>query len=239
MAITGTHTLLYSSEPEQLRVVLRDVLGFKGSDIGHGWIIFALPPSEIAVHPADEAAETPGVQHQFTLMCDHLHDTILDLTAHGILACVGDRSRADELGAPGADLLARRVEQRAALGRVLVEACELLAVAAPGDHRHAGPLAFLEATEAVVGERQPVTALGVLALIDEVQAGLTLPPDDVGYRGGEAVLAGGVPGLRVGEASGVSGEDPVGATSHLQLLGRPLKKKRNLPTRCWRRRPQA
>lgn len=84
MAITGTHTLLYSSEPEQLRVVLRDVLGFKGIDIGHGWIIFALPPSEIAVHPADEAAETPGVQHQFTLMCDHLHDTILDLKAHGI-----------------------------------------------------------------------------------------------------------------------------------------------------------
>ena len=84
MAITGTHILLYSSEPEQLRAVLRDVLGFKGIDIGHGWIIFNLPPSELAVHPADGPTFESGVRHQFTLMCDSLHRTVLELKAHGV-----------------------------------------------------------------------------------------------------------------------------------------------------------
>jgi hypothetical protein len=80
MAITGTHTLLYSSEPEQLRAVLRDVLALPGIDIGGGWMIFALPPSEIAVHPADGM-----LQHQFTLMCDNLADTVKDLKAKGVV----------------------------------------------------------------------------------------------------------------------------------------------------------
>jgi len=84
MAITGTHTLLYSSEPEELRAVLRDVFGFKGIDIGQGWIIFDLPPSELAVHPADGPTFDSGVRHQFSMMCDNLHNTILELKANGI-----------------------------------------------------------------------------------------------------------------------------------------------------------
>lgn len=84
MAITGTHTLLYSSEPEKLRAVLRDVFGFAGLDIGHGWIIFNLPPSELAVHPLEGPTADSGVRHQFTLMCDTLHDTVLELKANGI-----------------------------------------------------------------------------------------------------------------------------------------------------------
>jgi hypothetical protein len=85
MAIIGTHTLLYSSEPAQLRSVLRDVFGLKYVDSGDGWLIFALPPSEIAVHPTDtSAAPTDVGAHQFTFMCDQLDDTIRDLRAKGV-----------------------------------------------------------------------------------------------------------------------------------------------------------
>ena len=84
MAITGTHTLLYSSEPEKLRAVLRDVFALPGIDIGHGWMIFDLPPSEIAVHPGEGPTFDSGVRHQFTLMCDNIGDTVRDLKAKGI-----------------------------------------------------------------------------------------------------------------------------------------------------------
>ena len=85
MAITGTHTLLYSSEPEKLRETLRDVFGFKHLDIGHGWLIFALPPSEVAVHPGEGPTFDSGVRHQFTFMCDNIGNTIRDLKAKGIV----------------------------------------------------------------------------------------------------------------------------------------------------------
>jgi len=49
MAIVGSHMLLYTSEPEALRAVLRDVFGFKYVDAGEGWLIFGLPPSEQSV----------------------------------------------------------------------------------------------------------------------------------------------------------------------------------------------
>ena len=78
MAITGMHGLLYTSEPEQLRAVLRDVFGWKHVDAHDGWLIFALPPGELGVHPA----EAPS--HELTLMCDDLDATIADLRAEGI-----------------------------------------------------------------------------------------------------------------------------------------------------------
>ena len=53
MAIIGAHALLYSSEPEKLRAVLRDVFGWPHVDAGDGWLIFALPPAELGVHPAE------------------------------------------------------------------------------------------------------------------------------------------------------------------------------------------
>ena len=84
MAITGTHTLLYSSEPERLRAVLRDVFALPGIDIGHGWMIFDLPPSEIAVHPADGPTFESGVRHQFSMMCDNIGRTVSELKAKGI-----------------------------------------------------------------------------------------------------------------------------------------------------------
>ena len=78
MAITGTHALLYTSEPEQLRAVLRDVFGWDHVDVHDGWLIFALPPAELGVHPA----EAPS--HELTLMCDDLDATVAELRAKGI-----------------------------------------------------------------------------------------------------------------------------------------------------------
>ncbi len=78
MAVTGAHVLLYSSEPEALRAVFKDVLGWDHVDAGDGWLIFGLPPAEIAVHPA----ESPS--HELTLMCDDLAATVTDLRAAGV-----------------------------------------------------------------------------------------------------------------------------------------------------------
>ena len=51
--INGTHLLLYSADAEADRAFLRDVLGFRFVDVGHGWLIFGLPPAEVGVHPGD------------------------------------------------------------------------------------------------------------------------------------------------------------------------------------------
>lgn len=57
--INGAHVLLYSEKAELDRAFFKDVLGFPHVDVGHGWLIFALPPAEVAVHPADgEGART-------------------------------------------------------------------------------------------------------------------------------------------------------------------------------------
>lgn len=78
MAITGAHVLLYTPEADALRSVLQDVMGWRSVDAGGGWLIFALPPAEVAVHPAE------GVSHQLTLMCDDIAATVADLRAKGI-----------------------------------------------------------------------------------------------------------------------------------------------------------
>jgi catechol 2,3-dioxygenase-like lactoylglutathione lyase family enzyme len=78
MAITGAHVLLYTPEADAVRAVLRDVLGFRHVDAGGGWLIFALPPAEVAVHPAD------GPHHELSFMCDDLEATVAGLEAKGI-----------------------------------------------------------------------------------------------------------------------------------------------------------
>ncbi len=77
--ISGAHVILYSTDAEADRAFLRDVLGFKSVDAGHGWLIFALPPAEAAVHPAKEN----GVQELY-LMCDDLKAEIAALTRKGV-----------------------------------------------------------------------------------------------------------------------------------------------------------
>jgi catechol 2,3-dioxygenase-like lactoylglutathione lyase family enzyme len=84
MAIIGAHMLLYTSEPDALRATLRDVFGWNYVDAGEGWLIFALPPAELGVHPAEGPTYESGARHQITLMCDDIDATIRELRAKGI-----------------------------------------------------------------------------------------------------------------------------------------------------------
>lgn len=77
--IFGAHVILYSKNAEADRDFLRDVLGFSSVDAGHGWLIFALPPAETAVHPAEENG-----RHELYFMCDDLKAEISALQQKGI-----------------------------------------------------------------------------------------------------------------------------------------------------------
>jgi len=63
--IIGAHSIIYSRKPEADRAFLRDVLGLPHVDVHEGWLIFGLPPAEVAVHPSEE-----NDVHEFYLMCD-------------------------------------------------------------------------------------------------------------------------------------------------------------------------
>jgi catechol 2,3-dioxygenase-like lactoylglutathione lyase family enzyme len=84
MAITGTHALLYTSEPEAVRAVLRDVLGWSHVDAGGGWLIFGLPPAEVGIHPAEGPTFEGGTRHQLALMCDDIVATVAELRGKGL-----------------------------------------------------------------------------------------------------------------------------------------------------------
>ena len=84
MAITGAHALLYTSEPDAVRAVFRDVFGWKHVDAGDGWLIFALPPAEVGVHPTEGPTSEGGTGHQLTLMCDDIGATVDDLRGKGV-----------------------------------------------------------------------------------------------------------------------------------------------------------
>jgi predicted enzyme related to lactoylglutathione lyase len=84
MAVIGVHTLVYTSEPEKVRAVLRDVFGWKHVDAGDGWLIFTLPPSEMGVHPAEGPTFEGGTRHQISFMCDRIEPTIKELRAKGL-----------------------------------------------------------------------------------------------------------------------------------------------------------
>jgi hypothetical protein len=76
--------LLYSSEAEALRALLRDAFGFKAVDAGGGLLIFALPPAELGVHPAEALDGGSSVHHQLSFMCDNIQQTITELRTKGV-----------------------------------------------------------------------------------------------------------------------------------------------------------
>jgi predicted enzyme related to lactoylglutathione lyase len=78
--ITSTHSIIYAENADRARAFFRDVLGFANVDAHDGWLIFKLPPSELAVHPDDTASG----RHELYLMCDDITQTISDLTAKGV-----------------------------------------------------------------------------------------------------------------------------------------------------------
>jgi hypothetical protein len=77
--ILGAHTILYSREAEADRAFLRDVLGFPSVDAGGGWLIFRLPPGEVAVHPAEESGAV-----ELYLVCDDVEATVAKLAGAGV-----------------------------------------------------------------------------------------------------------------------------------------------------------
>ena len=77
--IFGAHIVLYSKDAEADRTFLRDALGFSSVDAGHGWLIFAMPPAEVAVHPAEENG-----RHELYLLSNDLKGEITALEAKGV-----------------------------------------------------------------------------------------------------------------------------------------------------------
>jgi predicted enzyme related to lactoylglutathione lyase len=79
--IIGTHIIVYSKDPEADRAFFRDVLQFTSVEAGHGWLIFALPPTEAAFHPAKE-----NNARELYFLCDDIHATIKSLELKSV-AC--------------------------------------------------------------------------------------------------------------------------------------------------------
>jgi hypothetical protein len=72
--ITGAHVIIYSKDADKDRDFIRDVLKFPHVDAGHGWLIFALPPAEVAVHPAEE-----NDAHEFYLLCEDVKGFVAEM----------------------------------------------------------------------------------------------------------------------------------------------------------------
>ena len=77
--ITGAHVIVYSADPEADRAFVRDVLGFRSVDAGDGWLIFKLPPAELALHPTNVRSA-----HELFLVCEDLAQTLAELTSKGV-----------------------------------------------------------------------------------------------------------------------------------------------------------
>jgi catechol 2,3-dioxygenase-like lactoylglutathione lyase family enzyme len=77
--ITGVHAVIFTQDADRARAFFRDVLGFSAVDAGGGWLIFALPPAELAAHPAENSSS-----HELYLMCDDVQATVDQLQAEGV-----------------------------------------------------------------------------------------------------------------------------------------------------------
>ena len=77
--INGSHVILFSQDPDADRAFFADVLGLSHVDAGGGWLIFAVPPAEAAMHPTDGPAS-----HELYFMCDDIETTIEELRVKGV-----------------------------------------------------------------------------------------------------------------------------------------------------------
>jgi catechol 2,3-dioxygenase-like lactoylglutathione lyase family enzyme len=78
--IRGAHVVLYSRNAEADRAFFRDVLDYPFVDAGHGWLIFSLPPAELAIHPADANGKD-----ELFLMCDDVEAFVAQMSKRGVL----------------------------------------------------------------------------------------------------------------------------------------------------------
>jgi len=76
--IIGAHAIIYTKDADAVRSFLRDALDLPAVDAGGGWLLFTLPPAEVAVHPTELDSH-----HELYLMCDDIHTTVADLEAKG------------------------------------------------------------------------------------------------------------------------------------------------------------
>jgi catechol 2,3-dioxygenase-like lactoylglutathione lyase family enzyme len=101
--ITGAHVIVYSTDSEADLSFFRDVLEFPFVHAGHNWLIFRLPPAELAVHPAEA-----GGAHELYLMCDDIQGFVTQMAARGIACSEIDTERwglITRLTLPGGGLL--------------------------------------------------------------------------------------------------------------------------------------
>lgn len=77
--ISGAHVVIYSTDPDADRAFLRDVLQLPNVDVGDGWLIFALPPSEVAVHPSER-----NDVHELYFLCDDVEAFVAQMTERGV-----------------------------------------------------------------------------------------------------------------------------------------------------------
>jgi predicted enzyme related to lactoylglutathione lyase len=83
--ITGIHALLYSNDADATRAFFRDTLALRAVDAGQGWLVFALPPAELGIHPADDGA----LGAELYLLCDNLEVTVAQMTHAGAVLIDG------------------------------------------------------------------------------------------------------------------------------------------------------
>ena len=110
--ITGSHVIIYSRDAEADRAFFQEVLKYPHVDAGGGWLIFKLPPGEVAVHPTEG-----GGSHELYLMCDDVNATVEDLKASGV-------NSADAIGEPMTSTRGppRRAAKSAAAADLVVQA---------------------------------------------------------------------------------------------------------------------
>src|SRR5579871_1567482 len=84
--IRGVHTMLYSSQAEELRRFIRDKLGFPFTDVGGGWLIFDLPAAEMGCHETDAQSKDgkPSGTHHISFYCDDIQQTVNELKGRGV-----------------------------------------------------------------------------------------------------------------------------------------------------------
>ncbi|MFI5181922.1 MAG: VOC family protein [Thermoanaerobaculia bacterium] len=78
--IIGAHSIIYSRKPEADRMFLRDILGLPSVDVGGGWLVFGLPPAELAIHPSRKNSV-----HEFYFMCENIHAFVAAMAARQVL----------------------------------------------------------------------------------------------------------------------------------------------------------
>jgi len=86
--IHGAHVIIYSKDAEADRAFFRDVLQYESVDAGHGWLIFQLPPAELAMHPSEK-----NDAHELYFMCDDVHAFIAEMTQKNVVCSSVDEQR--------------------------------------------------------------------------------------------------------------------------------------------------